>query len=320
MKAMKTLIQILAIARTEFRFGLRRGAPVVVTAAWGLILGAALMLDMTLNLPNYDPGLDQFSPEQAERFAQQGITAEVFRSLTRDQFADQAAGSATNAWFFAFLGLLFLPAAAIGAIPADRQFGAWELLRSTPLQGGTYLAGKILGLCAIVTFIGSFPLLLFFAVLEGLLLAHFQAGIPPALLWFYLKLALMDGLPILWFATALGALAGVAFRSRRAAILPGFAAGMLSLYFWTTAFKPPPVSYSQFDLAAYHVFQGYRSIGQATWARLAPDMPLFDNSLLGADAPVVGTFRVLGMYLVVLGVLAGIAGLARLWLKWREDF
>ena len=315
---MRTFLQIFAIARTEFRFGLRRGAPVVVTALIGLILGAALLLDPISNLPYENPSLDQFPPEKVQAFTQHGITEEVFRSLERDGFADLSAGSAESAWFFIFISLLFLPVAAIGAIPADRSFGAWELIRSLPVRGFTYLAGKILGLCFTVVFIGLFPLLLFLAILEGLLLVKFQLGIPWGLLKFYLELAIFDGIPIMFFSVAAGALAGVVFHSRRAAILPGFGVGLLCFLFWTKAFKPPPFSYFQFDLAAYRIFQGYSSLNAAAWARISPDLPLLDMSLLGADAPFVGISSVLLMYLIILIVLVVVIFLANLWLKRKE--
>jgi ABC-type transport system involved in multi-copper enzyme maturation permease subunit len=315
---MRTIWQIFAIARTEFRFGLRRGAPVVVTALIGLILGAALLLDPIANLQFYNPSLDQFPPEKKQAFIQAGVTEAVFHSLERDGFADLTAGSAQFSWFFIFLALIFLPVAAIGAIPADHSFGVWELFRSLPIKGNTYLVGKILGLSVTVAFIGIFPLALFFALLEGILLAHFQVGIPWGLLKFYLELALLDGIPILFFSVAVGALAGVVFRSRRAAILPGFALGLVSLLFWKAAFKAPPVTFYQFDLAAYYVFQGYHSLLAAAWARIRSDFPALSNPLLGAGAPFVGIIQVLLMYLAILVVLAGVFSLAGLWLKWKE--
>ncbi len=209
------------------------------------------------------------------------------------------------------MALIFLPVAAIGAIPADHSFGVWELLQSLPIKGNIYLVGKILGLSATVAFIGIFPLALFFAILEGILLTHFQVGIPWGLLKFYLELALLDGIPIMFFCIVVGALAGVVFRSRRAAILPGFAIGLVSLLFWKAAFKAPPVTFYQFDLAAYYVFQGYHSLNAAGWARIRSDFPAFENPLLGSNAPFVGIIQVLLMYLVILVVLAGAVYLGR---------
>jgi hypothetical protein len=315
---MRTFLQIFAVARTEFRFGLRRGAPVVVTALIGLILGAALLLDPIANLPNFDPRLDQFSPEQIQAFLQHGITAEVFRAITRDSFADLAAGSAVSWWGFIFLALASLPVASIGAIPADRSFGAWELLRGLPVRDFSYLAGKILGLCFTAVFISLFPLLLFFTVLEGIFLSKFQLGLPWGLVSFYMQLTLFDALPLMFFSVAVGVLVGVIFRSRRVAILPGFGVGLLCFLFWTKAFKPPPFSYFQFDLAAYRIFQGYHSLFDTAWARVSPDFTTPGISLLGAGAPFVGISQVLLMYLFILMVVVAAIFLADLWLKRKE--
>ena len=315
---MRTLLQIFAIARTEFRFGLRRGAPVVVTAIIGLIVGAALLMDPIGNLPYTDPSLDQFPPEKIQALIQHGITQEVFSSITRDSFADLTADSVLSNWNLIFIALLFLPVAAIGAIPADRSFGAWELLRGMPVRGFSYLAGKILGLCFTVAFIGLFPLLLFFTVLEGLFLSKFQLGLPWGLVSFYLQLTVFDALPIMFFSVAVGALAGMVFRSRRVAILPGFGVGLLCYLFWTKAFKPPPFSYFQFDLAAYRICQGYHSLFDAAWRRVSPDFTSYDLSLLGAKAPYLGISRVLFMYLVILFVIGVAAVLANLWLQRKE--
>ena len=142
---MKTLQQIFSIARTEFRFGLRRGAPVVVTAVLGLILGAGILMNIGNNVQMADPYMEQYTPEQVAKLAQNGITADIYRSLSQGEFADLTAIDTTQTWFFLYLALLFLPVATAGTIPADRQFGVLELLRSMPLGGNIYLFGKILG-------------------------------------------------------------------------------------------------------------------------------------------------------------------------------
>jgi hypothetical protein len=41
---------------------------------------------------------------------------------------------------------------------------------------------------------------------------------------------------------------------------------------------------------------------------------------VGNDAPILGIDHILVMYLVILAVLAGLFGLARLWMKWKENF
>lgn len=320
---MKKLRQIFAIARTEFRFGLRRGAPVVVTALIGLIVGAAILLDPIANLDymKYEELSEELPQEKIEAWAEIGVTAEVFRSLHRDNTADEAASSTVSGWFLMFMGLLFLPIATSGVIPADRQFGVLELLRSTPIKGTTYLAGKVLGVFGIVFFIAIFPLLLFFAILEGILISVYQGGIPLYLIGFYIKLAIMDGIPLLAFGAAIGVLAGIALRSRRAALFPGLLAGIGSVFAWIKIFQAPGIFSNSIDKAAVYVFQGYQSIAQASWDKiLGLEVPPFDLSLLGVDVPVVGIGQVLVMYEVILAVFVGLSSLASLWLHKKENF
>jgi ABC-type transport system involved in multi-copper enzyme maturation permease subunit len=317
---MQALTQILAIARTEFRFALRRGAVVIVTAVTGLVIGAALLLDPLNDVRSDDTSLDRFTPEQVESMRQMGITPAVWRSLLRDTSADIAAGSAVYSWSYVYLGLILLPLAAAGAVPADRQFGTWELLRSAPLTAPTYLVGKILGLWAAAAFVMLFPLLLGLAALEAAMLIRYQVGIPVELLRLYLGLALLDGLPILFFAAAAGALAGVAFRSRRAAVLPGLVVGLTAFLSWPAAFAAPFAELHHLDRAAYWAFQRYRSVAEAAWRQIKPDIPAVDLSLLGAHAPRLGPSHLLGMYLVVVFVLAAGGALARLWLDRKDDF
>ena len=319
---MNTLWQIFAIARTEFRFGLRRGAPVVVTAVIGLILGAGILMNTGNNLYMADPYMEQYTPEQVNKMAKNGLTAEVYQFLSQGEFADLTAMDTTVTWSFMCLALLLLPIATAGAIPADRQFGVLELLRSTPLDGGIYLAGKILGVIGIVVFIACFPFLLFLAVLEGIMLKYIGFGIPLGLITFYLKLSVLDGLPILACGATLGVLAGVAFRTRRRAILPGFIAGLLGIYFWLSAFRFPVVSQNILDLAAYYVFQRYQSIWQALGVSLLKwaSFSSYDFSLFATKAPMLGIACVLVMYLVILAVFAGLFVLARLWLRHKENF
>jgi hypothetical protein len=318
----KTLLQIFAIARTEFRFGLRRGAPVVVTALIGLLLGAGILINVGSNVYMADPQMEQYTPAQVDRMAKNGLTAEDYRSLSEGEFADLTAMDTLRTWFFLYLALLFLPVATAGTIPADRHFGVLGLLKSMPLDGGTYLAGKILGVIGIVVFIACFPLLLFLAVLEGNMLKFIGYGVPLELLVFYLKLSAMDSLPVLASGAILGVLSGVGFRTRRRAILPGIIAGSFGILAWLSVFRFPVSSQNNFDLAAFHVFQTYQSILQAMGDRLLKwvSFSSYKFSLVGTSAPVAGFARVLVMYLVILAVLACLFGLARFWLKWKENF
>jgi ABC-type transport system involved in multi-copper enzyme maturation permease subunit len=318
----KTLWQVWAIARTEFRFALRRGAPVVVTAVIGLLLGTGILLSWRLNLQMADPNMEQYTPEQVQRYAENGITPEVYRGLALAEFADLTATDTVEAWLMLYLALLFLPIATAGTVSADRQFGVFELLRSMPMNGWTFLAGKVLGGIGIVLFIACFPFLVFLAVLEGIMLRFLGFGIPLELLALFIKLSILDGLPVLACGAALGVLAGVAFRSRRSAILPGLIAGILGIFSWLTVFRMPAGLQNNLDLVAYHVFQNYRSQEDAALARIFGQElnPAYQMSLVGNDAPLVGIARVIIMYVVVLAAGAGLFGLARLWLSRKENF
>ncbi len=318
---MKTLWQIFAIARTEFRFGLRRGAPVVVTAMIGLIVSATILLTPLLNLNGLYPDFSNLTAEQIGRLAEKGITIESLRLPVRDSLADSIAHFTPLGWILMLLALLFLPVATSMTIPADRAFGVQELLRSTPMSGTTYLAGKILGVLGTVLFIGLFPILLFYSVIEITLLRVTYYGLPFYLVKFFIELIFMDGLPLFVFGSIVGVLTGVAFRTRRGAIFPGFVIGILSLFFWMVVFKTPPAIPATTDAAAYYVFQGYTDVAPLTYAKVYGGNPVFFNhGLLGEGAPIVGVGQVLVMYVIILVTIFIIALLARLWLRWKENF
>jgi len=318
---MKAVRQIYAIARTEFRFGLRRGAPVVVTAVIGLLVGAAILLMPLMNLDGLKPDFGDMSPEQVQRLAAKGITPDSYRPLIRDSLADLIAYAALQGWQLMLLAVLFLPLATAPTVPADRTFGVHELLRSTPLDGTTYLAGKILGVLGTVFIIGAFPLLAFFAVIEFTLLGSVQSGIPFYLVKFLAELILMDGVPIFVFGAVVGVLVGVVCHSRRAALLPGFLAGVLGLIFWATVFSNPLKVAFITDAAAYRVFQGYTDAAPRTFALVFGEPPPQVNpGLLGEGAWKIGNGTVIDMYLILFGLLILLAVLARLWLMRKENF
>jgi hypothetical protein len=108
---MKKLRQIFAIARTEFRFGLRRGALVVAPATIGLIVGAGILLMPLMNLEGLASGIRELDPDTVEMLAEQGVTAQEFLSLGSNLFADGAAMETPQAWIMISLALLLLPAA-----------------------------------------------------------------------------------------------------------------------------------------------------------------------------------------------------------------
>ena len=136
---------------------------------------------------------------------------------------------------------------------------------------------------------------------------------------FFLKLSLFDGLPILIFGTTIGVLVGVFFRTRRAAIFPGFLVGLASLVGWAYAFQAPVQGsfIGMTDMVYYYLVQNYRSFALTLESRMGGG---------GVDyfgitgAPVVGIGQIALMYLAVVAFLAVLFMLARLWLQWKENF
>jgi ABC-type Na+ efflux pump permease subunit len=313
----KTIRQIYAIARTEFRFGLRRGGPVVTTLLIGLVFGAGILMNPLANLSISKNDLSQVlqNPTVIEKWTEKGYAVDIFRQTAAGSMAEMTVFSVPMAWFILlFTSFLLLPAATAISLPADRKFGVAELLHSMPVSGGSYLAGKVLGVGMTVALIGLIPLGLFFGVLEWAFLDAFQVDVPADVVGFFIKFALLDGLPMLGWGLTIGILAGSAFRSRRAAVIPGFLAGILSIFFWLVAFSAPTM---QLDVAAYYLLQNYHSVALETLAKLTG---LQSPPVLGEGAPVIGIGRVIIMYLIIAIALFSLAGLARLWLKWKENF
>jgi ABC-type Na+ efflux pump permease subunit len=317
---MKTFWQIFGIARTEFRFGLRRGGPVVIPALIGLLVAAGILLNPLANLSISKNELNRLlqDPVGLENIIQSGWTVESFKQFVAQGMADVTVFSTMMAWPILLLtSLLLLPAATAVTLPSDRKFGVGELLRSMPLNAGSYLAGKILGVSFTVLLVSLIPLGLFFGVLEVIFLDTYQVGIPANAVQFFLKFALLDGLPILVWGLTIGILAGTPFRSRRSAVFPGLTAGVLSILLWLVVFKTPAIPFSQIDLALYYLLRNYHSVFYETVTKMTGDQI---PGLLGANAPLVGFGKVLIMYLAVFVILFVLAGLARLWLLWKENF
>ncbi len=314
---MKTLHQILAIAHTEFRFGFRRGAPVAVTALIGLIVTAGIMLTPLINMSQWALKTNM-TPEQVENWTSYGFTIAQYAPFLRSALSDLFVFSTLMAWLLIFLALLLLPMATSASIPADRQFGVSELLHTTPINGFIYLAGKILGMLATVLLIGTFMLVLFFAVTEVVLFSSLRYGLSASASIFLIRIALMDGLPMFVFGTTIGVLVGIFFRTRRAAIFPGFLAGVASLFSWAYAFRAPAEGFfGMTDIAYFYLLQNYHSPALALESRLGgQEFNMFNI----AGAPHVGIGQITLMYVTVIAVLAILASLARLWLQWKENF
>jgi ABC-type transport system involved in multi-copper enzyme maturation permease subunit len=317
---MKTLRQIQAIARTEFRFGLRRGAPVVTSILIGLIFGAAILMTPLDNLPIARDEINQVlqDPQRIARLAQNGLTVDRYRQISSEGIASITVLSLPLAWVILLTTcFLFLPVASAISLPADRRFGVAELIHSLPVGGGTYLAGKFLGLLSTVLLAGLIPFVVSFAVFEAAYLNNLHAGLPGEVVWFFIKFALLDGVPLVAWALMLGILAGTPFRTQRAAILPGLVMGILGIFIYLVIFKAPSIPLGVLDLNTYYLVQNYHSPALEALVRsTGQEMP----PMLGVNGPPLSIGRVILMDLVLLASLFTLAGLSRLWLYWKENF
>jgi hypothetical protein len=288
-----TLRQIIAIARTEFRFGLRRGGPVVPMVLIGLVIDVSVVW-MTIggvNAFKWNMNYNFYSdPAKMQKLQAAGIHLPTLIDEADLINTESLIGS----WsYFYILTFLLLVSAVAPTIPADRQFGVMEILRSLPISGGRYLAGKILGVLAVAGTVAAVPLIAYFfipLILVGAVSIKLLA-----------LLILMDGIPVLLGAVSLGVQSGVLFGKRTLAAAFGFVAGIIGLVGIILTSKANPYMGGDFvtPAAAY--------ISRIT-----------DTS--GMPLPQ-GSVHELGMYyggalifLVLLGILA------RSWLKWKENF
>ncbi len=319
---MNSFHQIIAIARTEFRFGMRRGAPVILPLLIGIIFSAGILLGPLMNLPIVREDLKNLlaDPIKVQRLSNLGITAGLFSRAMAETLGQGAIISIPMAWPIILIAtFLLLPAAAATSIPADRHFGSSELLRSLPVSGSTYLAGKVLGYLINVILIGLIPFLIFLIIMEVSSLVTFQNGLPFAFFWFFALISILAVLPVFIWAVAVGFLAGMPFRSRRAAIFPGLLAGILSLLAWHPLFGTGYNTWisSQVDAVPYFLLQNYHSPAVDKLALLAGTQPY---PLLGWDAPVLGFGVIFIKAAIFLLSVALMLFLARLWLHWKENF
>lgn len=312
---MRSLHQVLAVARMEFRLAFRRSAPVVVTALVGLLFIAGIGVELLSALPALAASRTMTSAQQANWMAA-GFTLDQYLPIMKSVTDDMLVIGSTLPWLIIFIALLLLPAATISAVPAERVFGVEELLRSTPLTGGRYLAGKTAGMLLAVFSVWAVMLVLFFALTNLLYWIYFQYGLPWNTSLYLLELGVLDGSLYLAWGTILGVTIGVYFHSRRVAIFPGLIAGGLSIFFWVTAFRPPvsdgslPVA----DRLEYYLLENHYSTMNAVTGRFGTDLTMFGFTRQVSLSQVV---------LMVLTLLAGVAILAllaRLWLQWKENF
>jgi ABC-type transport system involved in multi-copper enzyme maturation permease subunit len=274
------LPRMMAVARAELRFGFRRGWPVVGTVAVVLVVSAFALYVGYMNTQDMP----------------QGIPQEVFREYAATVGALALAG----AWpVFEWLALVILPIVTAQAIPSDRQLGVDEILRSQPLTGGTYLAGKVLGMLSAVLLTGG---------IIGMVhvLLHFLL-VGPIHSPFYLEMTLLSALPLLIWASAIGVLAGCFLRTRRAAILIGVVVGLAGPPSWSLAFRPPP------DLPFYVPHLSLLS------RQPASDFVLQQYGMLPSWVPPVTVEELVRSYVLALMILLVATIAARLWLFWKEN-
>jgi len=203
---MRSFRQILAIASTEFCFGMRRGWPVVSTAVILFVMGASILVFSFLNMNGLPP---EYAPE----------------------LGGNALIMIWPGYNLLVMGVLTMACAP--SIPSDRQMSVFELLRSMPITGGQYLLGKLTGTVAAVLSTS--------AVMLMFLLGIHWIMIGPINIPLYTEVILLSGLPLLIWAPALGVIAAVSANKRSSAVFIGLVAGLLGLLPWGW-FAPPPES------------------------------------------------------------------------------
>jgi ABC-type transport system involved in multi-copper enzyme maturation permease subunit len=317
---MKILRQILAIARTEIRFGFRRGAPVVTTILIGLIFGAGILMGPLANLSIAREDMNRILQDHSvlERLEEKGLTVEIYKNMQASSMAEISVLSMPLAWQILLITtLLFLPVVAATIMPADRQSGTAELLYAQPMTGWTYFAGKALGLFLTILLCSLIPFGLFLVVFETALQVYMHVNLPLDIIGFYLQFAVFDWLPMVLWAVIFGILAGIPFRSRKAAIFPGLTAGILSIFLWMVVFKAPALPFFQLDLTTYYLIQNYHP---AAWDAFFQVSGLTPPALLGEGGPVLGISKVIIGDMLLISGLVIVGSFSRLWLGLRENF
>lgn len=284
---LKSIYKILGIARTEFRFGLRRGGPVVGILASSLVAsGAILFLTFTEKNDNLALGGEYFG------------NGDAFVSMSWPGFL--------------WIALVVLPLVCASAIPSERQYKMQELLASTPITGWSYLAGKILGTWAVIAMFGLLALLLHLGLLTAL--------VGPINWPLYIQLTLLCGLPLTFWSSAMGVLVGSGLRSRRLAHLAGLLVGLLSIIPSGLAFRDPAnvvVYSSRFSQPMTPMMKSMNLLThQATSDYVFQQYHLTMPELI---PPVTQIQVVLFLVSAFLVLAAGFA-LSRAWLAWKENF
>jgi hypothetical protein len=273
------LQKIAAIARTEIRFGLRRGLLVI---GMGAVCGLFSVVTFWLRLAYPDAATS---------------------------YADIVKNSALiPTWpILSLIVPLVLPVVSILSLPADREYRTDLWLRCLPIDGGVYLAGKVLGTLAVVLGIWTAWLLLHFCIFRVLIGPIDLFGVD-------MELVLVSGLPLLVWNCVVGVLAGTWLRSRRTAILAGVLTGFASMAVWgmlfSVLFRGDPFR------ACVRIVSPMVRVAEDTLA----DFVLSRHNLLPANLqPVTGQAAIFTLLAAGL-VLSLLALAARQWLLWKDNF
>ena len=284
---MSAFYQIYGIARTEFRFGVRRGGPVIGILATSLIAsGAVLFLSFMEKQDNLLLGGEYFG------------NGDYHLAMSWPGFL--------------WLGLVVLPLVCAAAIPSDQQYKVQELLASTPITGWSYLAGKILGTWAVIAVFGLLALLLHIGLLAAL--------VGPINWPLYIQLTLLCGLPLTLWSSGIGVLAGSGLRSRRLAHLAGLLVGLLSIVPSGLAFRDP-VNLDVYSARLSLPVTPMMGAMDLLTHQATSDFVFQQYHLTMQDwiPPVTQTQVVLFLTSAFLVLAAGLA-LSRAWLAWKENF
>jgi ABC-type transport system involved in multi-copper enzyme maturation permease subunit len=285
---MSAIYQILGIARTEFRFGVRRGGPVIGILATSLIAsGAILFLTFAENESN--------------------------QLLGESTYLNKGDAFVAMAWpGFLWLALVVLPLVCASAIPSDRQYKVQELLASTPITGWSYLAGKILGTWAVIAVFGLLALLVHIGLLAAL--------VGPINWPLYIQLTLLCGLPLTFWSSAMGVLAGSRLHSRRLAHLTGLLVGLLSIVPSGLAFRDP-VNLDVYSARLSLPVTPLMGASDLLTHQATSDYVFQHYHLIMQDwIPPVSQTRVALFLASAILVLAAGFTLSRAWLAWKENF
>lgn len=265
---MSAIHQIFVIAKTEFRFGLRRGWPVVSTVAVLLVIFGSILVFTALNL----------------------------QDLPRQYAVETSGNSLVMVWpGFSALALGILTMACAPAIPVDRQFGVMEWICSMPLTGFRYLLGKVIGTVAVVLCVSLCMLVVFTGI-------HY-VFLGPIHIPLYLAAVLFSGLPVLIWAPALGVIVGTWVNKRLASVFAGLFAGLFGQLPWGWFSPPPEKTIAVMGSASAWInrYGSHLPIADWVWASYGWQDPWWPPV---SDGTVVLTITVAYLILALAGVLA----------------